>query len=95
MHVKSMGHWDIGDELPLYIRFLRDGGRDMQLDACTRPSRFCGPAERRGDDAVAAEHDDLVVEVALYAAAPRARELERRAVGLRRRPRRLKSQFDD
>ena len=37
MHVKSMGHWDIGDELPLYIRFLRDGGRDMQLDARVRP----------------------------------------------------------
>ena len=59
-----------------------------------RPSRFCGPAERRGDDAVAAEHDDLVVEVAPDAAVSRARELERRAVGLRRRPRRLKLQID-
>ena len=89
-----MGHWDIGDELPLYIRFLRDGGRDMQLDACMRPSRFRGPAERRGDDAIAAEHDDLVVEVAPDAAVVSAFELERRAVGLRRRSRRLKLQID-
>ena len=59
-----------------------------------RPSRFGGPAERRGDDAVAAEHDDLVVKVASDAAAPGASELERRAVGLSRRRRRLKSQIN-